>query len=124
MRYRKVGYFHELADHERRDQLTALRRDTAVDDESKIVDYLKSGIDAGAVMMIENDVLATSSKAIGEVLLKSDGVWIWPTSLAYYVKEYHLSLPTEFIEHMVKNDWRVPDDAEYLPVIPQGHIQM
>ncbi len=124
MRYRKAGYFHELADDERRAKLTALRQEEAAVDECKIVGYLESGIDSGAVMMIEHDVLADPSKAIGEVLLKSDGVWIWPLSLAYYVKEYHLALPSEFIEHMENNSWCIPDDAEYVPEIPQGHIQM
>ncbi|MFF2087807.1 hypothetical protein ACFVVM_28850 [Nocardia sp. NPDC058176] len=31
--------------------------------------------------------------------LSSDGIWVWPTYWGYFVKEYGIEVPVEFIEH-------------------------
>ena len=47
---------------------------------------------------IENDDVIDSSKGTaGTPTVYTDGKWIWPGDLAYYVKNYHLELPQEFL---------------------------
>ena len=40
----------------------------------------------------------------------TDGTWIWPADLVYYVENYDLQLDEEFIKHMAKQSWSVPED--------------
>ena len=37
----------------------------------------------------------------------TDGEWLWPGDLSYYVRKYALKLPEEFVETMQKNEWKV-----------------
>lgn len=37
----------------------------------------------------------------------TDGIWVWPGELPYYVKKYHIQLEPEFIKTMQKNEWTV-----------------
>ena len=32
---------------------------------------------------------------------RTDGVYSWPTDLAYYVERYHLRLPDDFVAHVM-----------------------
>jgi hypothetical protein len=38
----------------------------------------------------------------------TDGEWIWPTDLIYYVEEYHAELPAEFVARMASFGWSCP----------------
>lgn len=37
---------------------------------------------------------------------------MWPLDLPYYVERYHVVVPDEFVEHMKRNEWRVPAVSE------------
>jgi hypothetical protein len=37
----------------------------------------------------------------------TDGVWLWPGVLAYYVATYHLKVDSEFVEYAKANDWTI-----------------
>ena len=54
----------------------------------------------------------------------TDGKWIWPSSLAYYVETYDLGLPADFLEDMANNDWSVPPDTKVPFEVPEGHVAM
>jgi hypothetical protein len=47
-------------------------------------------------------------------VLLTDGVWLWPGALLYYVQEYHLDLPREFIHHAESHQWKI--DPSTIPV--------
>ena len=124
MATKRVGFFFELSTAQQRDRVRELSREQPHPNEHEIVRYLSGGVDAGASMMIEHDFLEEPPRVLGEVILRSDGEWIWPSSLAYYVRQYHVELPNEFVELMKENNWQVPSDAEYTPEVPDGHIEM
>lgn len=42
----------------------------------------------------------------------TDGTWEWPSDLAYYVREHHVRLPAEFLQHMVSRRWEIPALSE------------
>ncbi len=121
---KRVGFFFELSEDEQRNELTRLRRWSGAPDESKIIEYLLSGVDAGVAMVIEHDVLCDPPKPLGEAVIKSDGEWAWPASLAYYVGKYHIALPTEFVAKMARHGWRVPANAKCVSETPEGHVEM
>jgi hypothetical protein len=79
-------------------------------DVERIVAYLEQGIRDEVLFCgcYITDILAPAKSfcvAPGPV---TDGVWIWPPDLAYYVRHYHVSLPGEFVAHMRRNGWTLP----------------
>lgn len=44
----------------------------------------------------------------GKGSIRTDGVYAWPDSLAYFVDRYLPELPIDFEEHMAKLDWTMP----------------
>lgn len=122
--YKRVGFFFEETESDQRKLLRSLENEKAHPREADIIRYLSSGIDAGAAMIVEHDYMKTPPLVIGEAVLQSDGEWIWPSSLVYYVSEYHISLPEEFIIKMEQNNWVVPLGIELHPEIPEGHVEM
>ena len=76
-------------------------RGVAHPDENKIIDYLNSASIFLGSPGIAFDVITPSSRPIGATSILSDGVWMWPQYLAYYVKNYRLALPEAFVEHII-----------------------
>ncbi len=122
--HKRVGFFFEQSVKNQQRLLDSLRCNVGHPREDEIVQYLNSGVDAGVAMIVEHDYLQEPPVALGEATLKTDGEWVWPASLTYYVREYHISLPQDFVEKMQINGWSVPPNAEYTPEIPEGHIEM
>ncbi len=42
----------------------------------------------------------------------TDGKWIWPRDVIYYVRNYDLQLSSEFIDYMRSQNWVVSDKIE------------
>lgn len=124
MTLKRVGFFFEESEVDQVSCLNSLRREEPSEFEPKIVQYLRSGADCGVAMTIERDPLSNPPKAIGETVLKTDGEWTWPASLAYFVQNYHIELPEEFVEKMAALNWIAPTDVDVEREIPNGHIEM
>ena len=77
----------------------------------KICNYLEHGIVIIHSSEVLNDVIDYSKGIAGTATALTDGVWLWPGDLSYYVRNYKLKLSDEFIKTMVQNEWKVPDDA-------------
>jgi hypothetical protein len=58
------------------------------------------------------DVLAGDGRTIGAVELLTDGHWVWPGDLAYYVEHDAVDLPAEFLARARANDWQCPEVDE------------
>jgi hypothetical protein len=77
-------------------------------DEERIIGYLKAGVCLWAAGCCMPDGLNPSNYVRGAPDYLTDGVWLWPGELAYYVTEYHIELPSEFVADMRQNGWVVP----------------
>jgi len=44
-------------------------------------------------------------------LVLTDGVWVWPGVLPYYVAVYHLQLPDRFLQFAEKKRWQIDQSA-------------
>lgn len=80
--------------------------------ESEIVAYLKAGKLLVASPGVVTDVLSGGSRIAGSSHVYTDGSWAWQGELAYYVENYHLVLPFEFVSYMAANNWKVPDNID------------
>jgi hypothetical protein len=58
------------------------------------------------------DRLADDSIDIGPPHLLTDGVYVWPADLPYYLRTYHVRLPRAFIVHAKRNGWHVPSNVD------------
>lgn len=80
--------------------------------EEKIVSYLKQGIVLVSCGGVVNDIINPDDGIAGCPNMMTDGTWVWPGDLAYYVKKYHIQLEAEFIKTMQKNKWTVIDSSQ------------
>lgn len=67
---------------------------------AEIIAYLKRGKIVSACPSIWKDVF-TGEKINGEELMLSDGKYAWRSDVVHYVDKYNLSLPDEFVEHVL-----------------------
>ena len=101
-------------------QCTNSKRETAIpwlkenvghpiEDKERVLSYLDQGPAISSTFGLETDILAEPRRPIMDYLptTKTDGVWAWIYSMAYWVKEYDLRLPAEFLDHVRSNDYRI-----------------
>jgi hypothetical protein len=102
----RVGFFRELR-HGRPDgpSIDDCAERSGGRDEDAIVRYLNAGATLAATGSMVDDCLDNTRKGVAPLEIATDGRWVWPRDLAYYVGEYHVRLPQEFVEHMRAHDW-------------------
>jgi hypothetical protein len=52
----------------------------------------------------------SSCRLCGEILgacEKTDGVWCWPDKIEHYVEKHDVKLPTEFLDYMIENEFKI-----------------
>jgi hypothetical protein len=76
--------------------------------ENDIAWYLEHAPAYAGVGRVVGDVLDPAVKVILFPGSRTDGVYLWPSELPYYVRTYHLRLPTEFVERMAALNWQPP----------------
>lgn len=104
-----IGFFRELShDHADGPSLRESIGDVARPNEGKLVSYLRNGTLA---ISSPGPVWDTIDKhgPIGTASIRTDGVWAWPEVLAHYVEVYHVLLSREFLDHVARNNWQVPE---------------
>lgn len=124
MALKKVGFFFELSADARRSQLESLRPTVPHSREQDIVGYLSAGKNVGVIPLTQFDDLTDPPKSLGEIVLVSDGEWIWPSSVTYYVQTYHIDLPEQFVEHMSSHNWRTSEQIEVEAQLIEGHVEL
>ncbi|WP_428267917.1 hypothetical protein [Haliangium sp.] len=109
----RVGFYREL-DHGDGDDpsLEALQAEQAAPDEDRMLAYLDAGHLYIASPGIVEDVLADRETWIGPAHLLTDGTYVWPADLVYYLRTYHVRLPTSFWVHARRNDFQIPADVD------------
>lgn len=81
-------------------------------DKEKIVGYLKNGYALLFIPGVVMDLFRKDDYIIGAAHVLTDGTWVWPEVIAYYVENYNLQLPNEFIAHLELNNWTLPDENQ------------
>ncbi|ACY14784.1 hypothetical protein Hoch_2241 [Haliangium ochraceum DSM 14365] len=109
----KVGWFHELehCDYEGV-SLEKARSESPAPDEDRIAAYLDAGHLYIAATGFVEDWFADDEIMIGPPHLLTDGVYVWPADLPYYVRNYHVRLPKAFMIHVANNGYEMPKDVD------------
>lgn len=108
MKLKRQGFYKEMP-HGNKNDLSILQfiREEGEVEEDKIYQYLKEGIVLVSCGGIVKDVINSDKGIAGCPDILTDGYWLWPGDLAYYVKEYHLQLEKKFIKTMRDNNWHI-----------------
>ncbi|WP_129749991.1 hypothetical protein [Flavobacterium beibuense] len=77
----------------------------------KIILYLQQGVAISYWMGVFTDVF--NNKQIDYVYYSTDGVYIWPSYLSYYITNYGMHLPEEFLEFLEKKNYSI-QNIEYI----------
>ena len=124
MELKRVGYYKEMPhgnenDHSIFDYIGKENTENI----EKIYQYLNSGVVLAACGEVTKDVIHPEKGIAGTPDDMTDGKYIWPGDLAYYVKNYNLKLPDEFISTMKDNDWKVSktiEDMDFEKIVIDG----
>lgn len=108
-----VGNFVELGydDHPDAPSILAARGKRVSTHKAEVVAYLRGGTTLVFSPGRDPDVL-DAGRLAGSPSVATDGIYVWPRTLAYYVDTYDVALPAEFEEHMRRNGWVAPDDVD------------
>lgn len=88
------------------------RTELDVDEQDRILTYL-----GGAPVVLPGrgydiDRLASSPEPAVPVAFHSDGTWIWPAAVNYYLQEYGVSPEQELIDHIKANGHQMPEVSD------------
>ncbi|XUL89049.1 hypothetical protein ACQ86D_22430 [Streptomyces galilaeus] len=78
-------------------------------DEDRLVAYLEASHEIYTAMGAERDVIADDVWITGAGSLVTDGTYVWPTELAYYVQRHHVALLPEFAAHIRARNYVSPE---------------
>ncbi|MEV0328310.1 hypothetical protein AB0H63_17970 [Micromonospora echinospora] len=105
-----VGFFRELPHG---DPQGPSLREALGGGEDAFRDQIANYLVAGAVLATTTesvfDVLKGEEVSAGRLAIKTDGQWVWPADLSYYVREYNVKLPVEFVDRIRSLNWSAPD---------------
>lgn len=84
------------------------RQELSVAEQDHVLSYL-----GGAPVVLPGrgydiDRLAPNPEARVPVAFHSDGTWIWPAAVNYYLQEYGIAPEAELVEHIRNNRYQVP----------------
>lgn len=82
------------------------------EDEESIINYINSGEVFIASPGMVYDIFDKSKRIDGGPYFLTDGEYVWLKELAYYIEQYRIKLPEEFILHMKNNDWKIRQNID------------
>ncbi|WP_020668303.1 TNT domain-containing protein [Amycolatopsis nigrescens] len=98
------------------------RPDLEVEEQDRLLEYL----DTAPVVLSERtydvDRLATTPANTVPVAFHTDGVWIWPAAVNFYLREYGVSPEAELVEHVRASRFVVPEVPEQAMQAAGAHL--
>lgn len=105
----RAGFFRELPHGlPDGDSLRQAIQEGAGADEEKLLSYLRGNTVLAATAALVDDVLDPERKGVAPLELVTDGAWVWPRDLAYYLERYHVAVPLQFVLQVELHNWVQP----------------
>ncbi|HZN68414.1 MAG TPA: hypothetical protein VFB66_24225 [Tepidisphaeraceae bacterium] len=86
--------------------------DSPQEHEEQIAAYLERAPNYSAMGKVVFDALGPTCDKILFPATNTDGLYLWPAELAYYVRKYHVRLPQHFLDRMRSFNWTPPCESE------------
>ncbi|MFI7469216.1 hypothetical protein [Nonomuraea sp. NPDC049646] len=65
-----------------------------------VSEYLRNGSHLAVSGTEVQDIISAEHVLIGSLLTQTDGCWMWPSDMSYYVANYGVDLPAEFVSRV------------------------
>lgn len=122
MNISRAGFFrelpHGLPDGESLREAVSPTANGPQGQEEKLLNYLWGNTVLAATASLVDDVLNPDAKAVAPLEIVTDGAWVWPRDLGYYVEKYHVNVPLPFVLHIELRNWVQP------PLSPEELLQV
>lgn len=113
MKLRKLGFYCELKHGDPNGpSLKNAVRSSVTYHKDDVVNYLRYAPVLIASPGVVCDVLDSTCPIICAPNIHTDGLWVWPEDLAYYVNKYNVELPDEFLDYIQSGARRPPTEDE------------
>ncbi|MBQ8708583.1 MAG: hypothetical protein IJ523_10895 [Succinivibrionaceae bacterium] len=109
MNLKSVGFYREMLQGKETDPSihdVVRKGDPALIE--NICNYLRKGTLVILSPGVTMDIFDEKTSISGTGSAYTDGIWLWPDDLAYYVHKYNIALPDDFIKTMKNNNWKNP----------------
>jgi len=94
----QVGFFRELRHgHPNGPSLEEAVGKLHASDVGGILRYLENAPTLAATGSVVDDALSPERTAVARLEIATDGEWVWPRDLAYYVRQYDVGLPSSIV---------------------------
>ncbi|MFD9715499.1 hypothetical protein [Streptomyces sp. NPDC059076] len=106
-----MGFFKEMIAGDSpiyRESVPRERGSATIYPPDDVIQYLNAGYPILDVMEGTVDVIGGAFQVPGGSSVLSDGVFVWRMDLAFYVRQYEIPLPVDFVTFMRENDFAVP----------------
>lgn len=84
------------------------------EDVEKVLSYLSSGTLVCAANFIYKCPIC-GEELQGSKAMFTDGNWVWPGDLQHHVQYHNLWIPTEFLDWMISNNFKVDPEVKFDP---------
>jgi hypothetical protein len=108
-----IGFVKEYNNIKEASSLEELISEKTLDtgETEKVIDYLKQGKLLLAWMGYFIDI--KSKELIAPDSYYSDGIWVWPAYLPYYLNKYKMKLDQEFLDHIRDNNFVIEVSEQF-----------
>lgn len=98
------------------------RPELDIEEQDRLLDYLD-----GAPVVVPGrgydlDRLAANAESTVPIAFHSDGTWIWPAAVNYYLREYGISPEPELVQHIRANGFSIPDVPDAVRQAAAAHV--
>ena len=104
----RAGFYRELVHGDPDGPSLRMAAGRSVPDLARIAAYLDGAPTLAATGSLVDDVLVAGRPGVAPLEIATDGVWVWPRDLGYYVRVHAVSLPEAFVRHMRDRQWTPP----------------
>ncbi|MFJ2113240.1 MULTISPECIES: hypothetical protein [unclassified Streptomyces] len=108
---KRIGFYREFNPQNPDDSAPSIHDDVrshALHDESQTLEYMSSSVEIYSTMGADRDVISDDEWIPGAGSLVTDGTWLWPVELEYYVRRYHVELPEDFLTDIRASNYTPP----------------
>ncbi|MDQ0377431.1 glycohydrolase toxin TNT-related protein [Amycolatopsis thermophila] len=98
------------------------RPELDADEQQRVLEYLNNAPVVRAERGFDLDRLAQQPAATVPVAFHTDGTWIWPAAVNYYLQEYGVAPEAELVQHIAGAGYALPEVPEQTVQAAAGYL--